>query len=356
MNVIEISDHEDPVDLTVIFNCSMRFITNLPASEGKEVRIQLAPLPDCGLSPLAQVLSEMPPISGGGNILAAARLESLAPGQITLTLTFRQNERFVVAQGTDPRGLRLRLIDRTKGRGKIVVGQPADTVSNFAINLDSQPSPFTPEAIQLAHERLKAPVFVSEAMVEGEKWYRLRVGPIERRSEADRILNLALQDYPRAWLAIGDDAVTSEVNPAAATGCRDAGGEDRQRSAPAARGAEKHDGGGARRDVRARLPQGARAPHQAAAPAGIPRARARTGTAGPGARALRAACARQGRVRGVPAPLSAGRGGRARGLSAAHPARRGSQGTHRQGRRGGHLADGKWSGDLRRRCATTARG
>jgi len=216
VNVIEISDHEDPVDLTVIFNCSMRFITNLPASEGKEVRVQLAPLPDCGLSPLAQVLSEMPPISGGGNILAAARLESLAPGQITLTLTFRQNERFVVAQGTDPRGIRLRLIDRTRGRGKIVVGQPADTVSNFAINLDSQPSPFTPEAIQLAHERLKAPVFVSEAMVEGEKWYRLRVGPIERRSEADRILNLALQDYPRAWLAIGDDAVTSEVNAAGA--------------------------------------------------------------------------------------------------------------------------------------------
>ena len=135
----------------------------------------------------------------------------------------------------DPRGLRLRLIDRTSGRGKIVVGQPAEAVSNFAINLDSQPSPFTPEAIQLAHERLKAPAFVSEAMVEGEKWYRLRVGPIERRSEADRILNLALQDYPRAWLAIGDDAVTSEVNARRRAGRRHAGGEDRQRSAPAAR-------------------------------------------------------------------------------------------------------------------------
>jgi tetratricopeptide (TPR) repeat protein len=44
------------------------------------------------------------------------------------------------------------------------------------------------------------------------KWYRLRVGPIEHRAEADRLLQLALQDYPRAWLAIGDDAVTSDAS------------------------------------------------------------------------------------------------------------------------------------------------
>ena len=89
-------------------------------------------------------------------------------------------------------------------------------MSNYAINLDSQPKPFSSEELARAHERLKAPAFVSEAMVDGEKWYRLRVGPIERRSEADRLLNLALADYPRAWLAIGDDAVTSDVNAPAA--------------------------------------------------------------------------------------------------------------------------------------------
>src|SRR5262249_39310601 len=92
----------------------------------------------------------------------------------------------------------------------IVQGAP-ETVSNFAINLESQPKPFTPEAIELAHQRLKAPAFVSEVVVEGQTWYRLRVGPIERRSEADRLLSLALADYPRAWLAIGDDTVTSDA-------------------------------------------------------------------------------------------------------------------------------------------------
>jgi hypothetical protein len=212
VDVIEVNDHEDQVDLTMVFNCSMRYVTSLPASEGKEVHIQLAPLADCGVSPMSQIASETPPVSGGSNIVTAARVESMAPGQITLTLDFRKNERYVLAQGVDPRGLRLRLIDRARGRGKILVGQSTEEVANFAVNLDSQPKPFSEADIQRAHELLKAPAFVSEAVVDGEKWYRLRVGPIDRRSEANRLLNLALPSYPRAWLAIGDDAVTSDAN------------------------------------------------------------------------------------------------------------------------------------------------
>ena len=216
MDVVEVSEREDQADITMIFNCSMRYITNLPANEGREVHIQLAPSPECGLSPIAQTLAETPPVSGGTNILSAARLDSMAPGQVTLTLTFAKNEHFVLAQGSDPRGLRLRLIDRMKGKGKIILGDNVEAVSNFAINLDSQPKAFDPSDIERAHERLQAPAFVSETTVEGEKWYRLRVGPIARRSEAERLLNLALADYPRAWIAIGDDAVTSDVS--AATG------------------------------------------------------------------------------------------------------------------------------------------
>src|SRR5207248_11586764 len=36
VDVIEVNDHEDQVDLTMVFNCSMRYVTSLPASEGKE--------------------------------------------------------------------------------------------------------------------------------------------------------------------------------------------------------------------------------------------------------------------------------------------------------------------------------
>src|SRR5262252_8202725 len=215
VDVIEVSERDGQVDLTVVFSCSMRFVTNLPASQGTEVHIQLVPLSDCGVSPFGQIPSEIPPLSGGAGIVTAARVESLAPGQITLTLSFKKSERFVLAQGVDPRGLRVRLVDHTRARGRIMV-EPSEVVSNFAINLDSRPKPFTPEEIALAHQRLGVPVFVSETVVDGEKWYRLRAGPIERRSEADKVLNRALPEYPRAWLAIGDDAVTSDFAAATA--------------------------------------------------------------------------------------------------------------------------------------------
>jgi tetratricopeptide (TPR) repeat protein len=214
VDVIEVSEREGQVDLTVVFNCSMRFVTSLPASQGSEVHIQLVPLTDCGVNPFGQIPSEIPPLSGGAGIVSGARVESLAPGQITLTLIFKKSERFVLAQGVDPRGLRVRLVDHAP-RGRVLVEQN-DVASNFAVNLDSRPKPFAPEEIELAHQRLQAPVFVSEAVVEGEKWYRLRAGPIERRSEADKLLNRALPDYPRAWLAIGDDAVTSDFTAATA--------------------------------------------------------------------------------------------------------------------------------------------
>ena len=214
MDVIEVSDHDDQADIAVQFNCSVRYLTHLPASEGVELRVELQPLADCGVGAATLLTSELPPVSGGGGILSAARIESDVPGQIALVLTWNRAERFVLAQGIDPRGLRIRLFDRAPKRGKIVLNEPGETVSTFAINLDSQLKPFETETIELAHQRLKAPVFVSETTVEGQQWYRLRVGPIERRKEADRLLELALPDYPRAWLAIGDDTATSALTTA----------------------------------------------------------------------------------------------------------------------------------------------
>ena len=211
VDIVEVTDHDDQVDISVQFNCSVRYVTHLPASEGSEIRVQLQPFPDCGIAPGSPVAGEIPPISGGGAVVTAVRVDSDVPGQITLVFTLRKSEQFVIAQGVDPRGLRLRIIKPVTRKGQILL-QPTDSVSNYAINLDSRTTPFEPEAVERAHQFLQAPVFISETVVEGQKWYRLRIGPIEHRTEANRLLEKALAQYPRAWLAIGDDAVTSEPN------------------------------------------------------------------------------------------------------------------------------------------------
>ena len=210
VDLIELTDHDDQADIVVQFTCALRYLTHQPASEGKELRIQLQPQGECGLAPGTPVPGEFPPLSGGANIISAARVDSDVPGQVTLALSFLKAERYVLVQGVDPRSMRVRLIDRARGRGKVMVNEASEGVNSYAINLESQPKDFDLAAVALARDRLKVPVFVSQAVVDGTTWYRLRAGPLDKRSDADRLLNLAVGDYPRAWIAMGDDSATTQ--------------------------------------------------------------------------------------------------------------------------------------------------
>src|SRR5690242_8899176 len=102
VDIVEVTDHDEQVDITVQFNCSVRYITHLPASEGAEIRVQLQPAPDCRIAPGVPVPGEIPPMSGGGGIIAAVRVDSDVPGQITLVFDLTKSEQFVIAQGVDP--------------------------------------------------------------------------------------------------------------------------------------------------------------------------------------------------------------------------------------------------------------
>jgi hypothetical protein len=235
VDLVEVNAHDEQIDLAIQFNCSMRYVTHIPASEGSELRVQLLPMGDCGLSPLAQIVPEVPPVSDETGTVVSARLESEAPGQVSLLLAFRSVQQFVLAQGTDPRGLRIRLLNRARSRSKVLISQSPESADNFAINLESQPKPFEPAAVQLAHERLQLPVFVSEAIVGEEKWYRLRAGPIERRADAEAVLNRALRDYPRAWIAQGYQRAGHATFAAT-------GRPHRQRSTARIRGHQEHVG------------------------------------------------------------------------------------------------------------------
>ena len=209
IDVVELEDHDDQADIVVQFNCSLRYLTHQPASEGKELRLQLQPTGDCGVQAGTQIAGELPPLSGGANIIDAVRVDSDVPGQLTLDFSFRKKERYVIAQSANLRGIRLRLIDRARGRGKVMVNEPSGPVNSYAVNLESQPADFKAEALQLARDRLKVPIFVSQAVVDGVTWYRLRAGPVAKRADAEKLVQTALADYPRAWLAIGDDAATT---------------------------------------------------------------------------------------------------------------------------------------------------
>ena len=99
-------------------------------------------------------------------------------------------------------------------KSRVLVTERGETASNYAINLESQRTPFDPGAVETATKRLQTKAFVSEVETGGEKWYRLRVGPFDQRTVAEGVLRTASKDYPRAWLAVGDDSITNDPNAA----------------------------------------------------------------------------------------------------------------------------------------------
>ena len=214
IDVIDIDEHESQVDITLQFNCSLHYAGHAPAREGSELRLQMRPDRNCGAlgSSLAasDAPTEIPPISGPQGIVTAARLEASLGGEVTITLTFARPESFVLAQGASPTGMRVRLLRNRSDKTKILVTDRGDTASNFAVNLESQHQPFDPEQVKLAEERLQTRTFVSVIDAGGEKWYRLRAGPFDQRSVAESVLRAAAKNYPRAWLAVGDDSITTD--------------------------------------------------------------------------------------------------------------------------------------------------
>jgi hypothetical protein len=220
IDVIDVDEKDNQVDITLQFNCSLHYGGHTPANEGPEVRLRLRIDRDCGVTGTlaggGEIAAEIPPISGPRGIVTSARLESTLGGEVTLTLTWAKPERFVLAQGASAAGMRIRLLRLKQEKARILVTERGETASNYAVNLESQREPFEPGAVEQAHQRLQTKTFISVVETGGEKWYRLRAGPFDQRAVAESVLRSAVKDYPRAWLAVGDDSVTNDPNAAIA--------------------------------------------------------------------------------------------------------------------------------------------
>jgi tetratricopeptide (TPR) repeat protein len=204
VDLIDVNQRDSQVEITLQFGCTLFYIAHVPVQQGSEVRIRFRPGPDCRMALGGQIPEQTPSLTGTEGIIQSARVDTDVPSEVALTLSWARPETFIMAQGSDLHGLRIRLLRQPPAH--VTVAEPSDASTSFAVNLDSQRAPFTQEAIDSAGQRLKAPVFVSQTENEGEKWYRLRAGPFDRQNIAEQVLLAAATDYPRAWLAVGDEA------------------------------------------------------------------------------------------------------------------------------------------------------
>lgn len=208
-DVVETPAH---YDLTVRFGCEVRYVAHAPAAEGEELRVRLTLGTDCTQGTIAGESLVTPAPA----VVRSIELTPLFTNEVELLIRWRFKQKFVVVPSNDRRGMRIRILregESGNAGSRVFVGEPLqpDVTTAYAVNLDSATTAFSSDVVQQAQETLRVPAYVSQADIDGVHWYRLRVGPVATRTEADKLLLLAQRSYPHAWLAIADEQVDESV-------------------------------------------------------------------------------------------------------------------------------------------------
>jgi hypothetical protein len=201
IDAVDATERSDHVDISILFGCGLRYLSHLPATEGDTLRLRFAPLPDCGN--LGGTFST-PPLQSVPAV-RSIEAEQIALNEVDVTVRFAASERYVLAPTADSHGVRIRLLRPESSGAHISVYEKNGPPAGYAINLAVAQQPFDDEAVRAATRATGNPAYVSEYKLGDQTWYRLRIGPFDTDSGARKVLLAVRSDYPKAWLAIGDD-------------------------------------------------------------------------------------------------------------------------------------------------------
>ena len=214
---VDVTVHSGYTDVNLLFACRLRYLSHLPSSEGDTLRIRTVPQTECALSGDGLNPPTVPTFARG--LLAGIDLDRPISTEVDIVVRWRRSERFLVMPTGDGRGLHIRVLRATESSGRVLVGGELGTMTaSYAINLESSLEPYANEAVAAASKSTGLNVYVSETQIDDQHWYRLRAGPFATETDAKRTLAVLRATYPKAWLAIGDDATlnapTGQVSPA----------------------------------------------------------------------------------------------------------------------------------------------
>ncbi len=212
---VSVTEQDGFSTVKVVFGCNVQYVSHTPASGGDSLRVRLVPGVDCG-SPAAGWV--VPPILDGRGVIRSLNVDRTMGRNVELAIRWSRLEQFVLVPATNGRGLRVLLSRPDTDRSSVQVREVTGPLSVYAVNLDASREPYSAAATEAAGKVTGVPTYVSETVVNGNKWYRLRAGPFVTESDARRVLTAARASYPKAWLAVSDDVVMSEPGMPGAVG------------------------------------------------------------------------------------------------------------------------------------------
>lgn len=211
-------------ELRIRFNCDVVYAGHDPSGKTDEVRIHLEVTSICRGGPpsMADTQEMHRPRAADDAELLHVEYDGKSPGTKYLHLRFAEDVNVLVSGGQnndvivvrvlndDPAGTGVTSISSDPGR---LVQRSAVETPRYVINLESsQRYPATADIPVMSLDKDQK-LFISETQIDGQTWYRMRVGYFASAEEASRVLRQLRDQYPTAWIDRGESAESTLPAP-----------------------------------------------------------------------------------------------------------------------------------------------
>jgi hypothetical protein len=221
---IRVSRVGENATIEIQLACPMRFQADFPTDAGTVIEVRVAPFEVCrALGSRGEIRR---PLNGRLAGLEEVEYEPLGPDNSLLMLRFTSGIAYEISQGGDlrtivvnidrsarpgpdrppqPRAVPLESQSRpvSPGRDRLPLSprivEPART-ADYMINLQSTTEPVDPSIAARVSLAPGNQLYVSRTQIDGQTWFRLRVGFFASESDARTLFESLRADFPRAWI------------------------------------------------------------------------------------------------------------------------------------------------------------
>jgi len=202
--------------MSVQFRCGVEYLGHEPANRGDYLRIRVDSTTICtGVSPkIANTRQQHRPIGADAAKLVSLEYDGDSPSGQILRFDFSQEVRFDVVRSLNDNTITVQITlnpespvvakppSRSTSR---LVRRPAPAATRYVINLESSLRPPATADIPTLQLDGDSEIFVSQANIDGQVWYRIRVGYFASADDAARALRKIRPQYPSAWIDQASD-------------------------------------------------------------------------------------------------------------------------------------------------------
>ena len=218
----KVSNGDVYAEIEIRFNCDVVYAGHDPSGKSDSVRIHLEPTSICrGVPPTVADSQEMHrPLAADSADLLHIEYDGKMPGTKFLRLSFSNEVNLLVSGGNNSDVIVVRVLHNpddgpretsTNATVSRRVERPAADAAQFVINLESSlryPAAGDIPAMTLEKDQK---LFISEAEIDGQTWYRMRIGYFETADAASRVLRKLREQYPTAWIDREGESVVAAL-------------------------------------------------------------------------------------------------------------------------------------------------